>query len=201
MSLMQGLDPIGRALQRDRPVRPTYPSGRPQTGNDVDRARTVTPSAERIRCGSSGSNMQRCARLPRFPYPASLRGPSSERTLASRRARRRGRIAVRLTGLIIGLAARRWPGISSSTRRNTGVRSPRSRPLAPVRASSALPRRKPAQAKRSRPRSIQTASPASMPRSNHVAVTVAAQDLTAGPPPPVDLVAVGDLFYEQTWSR
>lgn len=31
---------------------------------------------------------------------------------------------------------------------------------------------------------------------NGVAVTVAEGDLTAGPPPMVDLVAVGDLFYE-----
>lgn len=31
---------------------------------------------------------------------------------------------------------------------------------------------------------------------NGVALTAAPDDLTAGPPPPVDLVAVGDLFYE-----
>ena len=30
-----------------------------------------------------------------------------------------------------------------------------------------------------------------------VALTLAGEDLTAGPPPDVDLVAVGDLFYEQ----
>ena len=32
---------------------------------------------------------------------------------------------------------------------------------------------------------------------NGVALTVVGDDLTAGPPPDVDLVAVGDLFYEQ----
>ena len=32
---------------------------------------------------------------------------------------------------------------------------------------------------------------------NGVALTIISQDLTAGPPPDVDLVAVGDLFYEQ----
>ena len=33
--------------------------------------------------------------------------------------------------------------------------------------------------------------------ANDVAIGVIAEDLTAGPPPPVDLVAVGDLFYER----
>lgn len=33
--------------------------------------------------------------------------------------------------------------------------------------------------------------------ANGVAVTVVGDDLTAGPPPPVDLVLVGDLFYER----
>ena len=36
---------------------------------------------------------------------------------------------------------------------------------------------------------------------NDVAVTVVAHDLTAGPPPAVDLVAVGDLFYEHDLSK
>jgi len=33
--------------------------------------------------------------------------------------------------------------------------------------------------------------------ANDVAIAVVGNDLTAGPPPPVDLVAVGDLFYER----
>jgi predicted nicotinamide N-methyase len=33
--------------------------------------------------------------------------------------------------------------------------------------------------------------------ANGVAVALAGDDLTAGPPPPVDLVAAGDLFYER----
>jgi predicted nicotinamide N-methyase len=33
--------------------------------------------------------------------------------------------------------------------------------------------------------------------ANDVAIAVVSDDLTAGPPPPVDLVAVGDLFYER----
>lgn len=33
--------------------------------------------------------------------------------------------------------------------------------------------------------------------ANGVAVTVVGEDITAGPPPPVDVVAVGDLFYRQ----
>lgn len=33
--------------------------------------------------------------------------------------------------------------------------------------------------------------------ANGVAITVIGDDLTAGPPPPVDLVAAGDLFYER----
>ena len=36
---------------------------------------------------------------------------------------------------------------------------------------------------------------------NDVTVTVLAHDLTAGPPPAVDLVAVGDLFYEHDLAR
>ncbi len=36
---------------------------------------------------------------------------------------------------------------------------------------------------------------------NDVAVTVVAHDLTAGPPPAVDLVAVGDLFYEHDLAK
>nr|WP_163270919.1 50S ribosomal protein L11 methyltransferase [Chelativorans alearense] len=37
--------------------------------------------------------------------------------------------------------------------------------------------------------------------ANGVTVAVVAQDLTAGPPPAVDLVAVGDLFYERTLAE
>ncbi|MGX9575685.1 class I SAM-dependent methyltransferase [Mesorhizobium sp. f-mel] len=33
--------------------------------------------------------------------------------------------------------------------------------------------------------------------ANGVAITVVGQDITAGPPPPVDVVAAGDLFYGQ----
>lgn len=33
--------------------------------------------------------------------------------------------------------------------------------------------------------------------ANSVAITVVGQDITAGPPPPVDVVAAGDLFYGQ----
>jgi predicted nicotinamide N-methyase len=33
--------------------------------------------------------------------------------------------------------------------------------------------------------------------ANNVAITVVGDDLTRGPPPPVDLVAVGDLYYER----
>lgn len=36
---------------------------------------------------------------------------------------------------------------------------------------------------------------------NDVSVVVAGDDLTAGPPPPVDLVVVGDLFYEHDLAR
>ena len=32
---------------------------------------------------------------------------------------------------------------------------------------------------------------------NGVEITAIGDDLTAGPPPPVNLVAVGDLFYER----
>jgi predicted nicotinamide N-methyase len=38
-------------------------------------------------------------------------------------------------------------------------------------------------------------------RMNGVAMTVIAADLTAGPPPEVDLVAVGDLFYDRGLAR
>jgi len=37
--------------------------------------------------------------------------------------------------------------------------------------------------------------------ANDVAITVIADDLTAGPPPLVDLVAVGDLFYERDLAQ
>ncbi|QNA85188.1 methyltransferase [Sphingomonas sp. So64.6b] len=37
--------------------------------------------------------------------------------------------------------------------------------------------------------------------ANSVAVTVVAGDLTTGPPPPVDLVLVGDLFYDAALAR
>ena len=37
--------------------------------------------------------------------------------------------------------------------------------------------------------------------ANDVAITVVADDLTAGPPPPVDLVTVGDLFYERALAE
>jgi predicted nicotinamide N-methyase len=37
--------------------------------------------------------------------------------------------------------------------------------------------------------------------ANGVAVAVVGDDLTAGPPPPVDLVAAGDLFYERDLAR
>nr|WP_254019222.1 50S ribosomal protein L11 methyltransferase [Mesorhizobium escarrei] len=33
--------------------------------------------------------------------------------------------------------------------------------------------------------------------ANGVAITVVSEDITAGPPPPVDVVAAGDLFYRQ----
>ncbi|RWP15825.1 MAG: methyltransferase [Mesorhizobium sp.] len=33
--------------------------------------------------------------------------------------------------------------------------------------------------------------------ANGVAITVVGEDITAGPPPPVDVVAAGDLFYRQ----
>ncbi|TIP92205.1 MAG: methyltransferase, partial [Mesorhizobium sp.] len=33
--------------------------------------------------------------------------------------------------------------------------------------------------------------------ANGVAITVVGQDITAGRPPPVDVVAAGDLFYGQ----
>ena len=36
---------------------------------------------------------------------------------------------------------------------------------------------------------------------NEVSITVLAHDLTGGPPPTVDLVAVGDLFYEHDLAR
>ena len=37
--------------------------------------------------------------------------------------------------------------------------------------------------------------------ANGVTVAVIGDDLTAGPPPPVDLVAVGDLFYQWTAAK
>lgn len=37
--------------------------------------------------------------------------------------------------------------------------------------------------------------------ANGVALTVSGADLTAGPPPAVDLVLVGDLFYEEALAR
>jgi predicted nicotinamide N-methyase len=37
--------------------------------------------------------------------------------------------------------------------------------------------------------------------ANGVALALAGDDLTTGPPPPVDLVAVGDLFYEQALAE
>jgi len=37
--------------------------------------------------------------------------------------------------------------------------------------------------------------------ANDVAITVLKHELTAGPPPPVDLVAVGDLFYEHALAE
>src|SRR5690606_4752967 len=37
--------------------------------------------------------------------------------------------------------------------------------------------------------------------ANGVALAVSGADLTAGPPPPVDLVLVGDLFYEEALAR
>ena len=158
---------------------------------------------------------------PKIPKPCRIKScSSSARTCGSRRSRRfpkscsippiqaaasgglPGRSGInpirgRPTGHTRGRAARHSPATSSNGRRRWPAAA--SSTSAPARASSALPPRRPVRSRSSRPRSTVMPLPrsSSTPPRTAVAITVLGDDLLGLPPPSVDLVAVGDLFYDR----